>query len=106
MSDRGMKKWAPYASLIEQKGTVVSMKENRRKMAKPLLSQDQANEINDALLNIKNTLAKITYYRSGHALHLQGVVTAIQFDQKYLIINEQTIAFKEIIKINLNLPIK
>ena len=62
MSDRGMKKWAPYASLIEQKSTIAKMKNHRVQVKKPQLSQDMAHEINDCLLRAKDQHVVIDYF--------------------------------------------
>ena len=99
MSGRGMKKWAPYASLIEQKGTVMQMKKNRQAIPKPILSQEQANELNEALLNIKQGPITLSYYRAGQTITITGGTTRINYDEKYLILNEHTIKFHEIVKL-------
>ena len=39
MSDRGMKKWAPYSSLNEQATCLEEMKYQRNKIAKPILTE-------------------------------------------------------------------
>lgn len=97
MSDRGMKKWAPYASLIEQKGTISKMKNHREKFKKPQLSQDMANEINDCLLRAKNQNVVIDYFFQGSKHKVSGLVTKINYEQKWLTINEMTITFSMIL---------
>jgi hypothetical protein len=99
MSDRGMKKWAPYASLIEQKGTISNMKTHREKVKKPQLSQDMANEINACLLRAKDQEVIIIYFFEGSKHKLSGVVTKINYDQKWLRINECKLSFANILSI-------
>jgi hypothetical protein len=99
MSDRGMKKWAPYASLIEQKSTISKMKNHRKQVKKPQLSQDMANEINACLLRAKDQHAIIHYFFEGSKHELAGVVTKINYDQKWLRINEFTLSFGFILSI-------
>ncbi len=65
MSDRGMKKWAPYASLIEQKGTLGAMMHNRQKVARPHLSSDQAVFIERRLVDYGGETLTITYFDDG-----------------------------------------
>jgi hypothetical protein len=81
MSDRGMKKWAPYASLIEQKGTISTMKNKRGQFKKPLLSQDMANDINAVLLIAKNKDVIVDYFFEGNKYQVSGIVTKMNFDR-------------------------
>jgi hypothetical protein len=101
MSDRGMKKWAPYASLIEQKGTISTMKNRREQFKKPLLSQEMANEINACLLIAKARDVIIEYFFEGNKYHLSGIVTKMNYDQKCLTIDDMTISFKSILSIKI-----
>jgi hypothetical protein len=107
MKDRGMKKWAPYASLIEQKGTLVSMKHARKKIAKPLLSQEQAQEINQALLLCKQGMhIRLQIYNHDVITTIEGTLQRINVDQKEITIDDQIIAFKQLIDIKIKSPIK
>jgi hypothetical protein len=101
MSDRGMKKWAPYASLIEQKGTISRMKKHREHAKKPQLSQDMANEINACLLQAKDQNVVIDYFFEGSKQRLSGLVTKINYDQKCLIINDFKLSFDFILSIHI-----
>jgi hypothetical protein len=101
MSDRGMKKWAPYASLIEQKGTIAKMKNHRVQVKKPQLSQDMANEINDGLLRAKEQNVIIDYFFEGNKHQLSGFITKMNYDQKWLIIDKLTLPFDLILSIRI-----
>ena len=101
MSDRGMKKWAPYASLIEQKGTIAKMKNHRVQVKKPQLSQDMANEINACLLRAKNQNVVIDYFFEGSKHEVSGLVTKINYEQKWLIVNQLTISFSLILSMSI-----
>ena len=46
MSDRGMKKWAPYKSLIEQEVFINKMRVNKSKIEKPILCDEEMDKIN------------------------------------------------------------
>jgi type IV secretory pathway VirB9-like protein len=97
MKDRGMKKWAPYASLIEQKETVHQMKSKREKIAKPLLSQEQAEEINQQLLSLKKgDWIKLEYFFNGLVTRLEGQLRQINLDQKFLIVDNQKLHFTDL----------
>ncbi len=105
MSDRGMKKWAAYASLIEQKGTIVRMKQSKARIEKPHISQDQATIINANLLNAKHQLASIIYFEDGKKISEKGLIKQINFDEKWLKINGKTIYFSSLLDIQIQSPI-
>ena len=105
MSERGMKKWAPYASLIEQKSTIVRMKESKTRIEKPLLSEDQAGLINAKLLVAKEQWIAIGYFEDGKRIREIGRVKKINFDEKWLKINEKTIYFSSILDLEIQIPI-
>jgi len=97
MSDRGMKKWAAYASLIEQKGTIVRMKQSKARIEKPHVSQDQAAIINANLLNAKGQIGLLVYFEDGKKITEKGIIKHINFDEKWLKINEKTINFSSLL---------
>ena len=51
MSERGMKKWAPYKSLNEQEHYLNKLHKDNEKVEKPKISSDAAEEINEILVN-------------------------------------------------------
>ena len=53
MSDRGMKKWAPFSSLIEQSTCLEKMRFEKNKIEKPKISNERAEKINAILSNYK-----------------------------------------------------
>ena len=62
MSDRGMKKWAPFSSLIEQSSVLNEMFYEKNKKAKPQISSERASKINQILSNYGGEKIKIKYY--------------------------------------------
>ncbi len=101
MSDRGMKKWAPYASLIEQKGTISRMKNHREKVKKPQISQDMANEINACLLRANGQNVVISYFLEGNKHEISGIVSKMNYDQKWLMISEFKLSFALILSMRI-----
>jgi hypothetical protein len=101
MSDRGMKKWAPYASLIEQKGTINMMKKERSKIKKPLLSQEQASLINDILLKSNGKSLIIRFYEQGFIYEDRFFVKKIDLDHKKLICDRHTIDFNQLLNLEI-----
>ena len=47
MSERGMKKWAPYKSLIEQEKYLKKAHQDNEVIARPVISSDEAEEKNE-----------------------------------------------------------
>jgi hypothetical protein len=101
MSDRGMKKWAPYASLIEQKGTIRRMKHTRNQSSKPLLSSDRAQELNEMILMSIGKTIVVQWYEDGHINECTTVVTKLDLDQKIMKTTHRTIVLSSITNIRL-----
>ncbi|WP_103252608.1 YolD-like family protein [Staphylococcus aureus] len=73
---RGMKKWLPMATIPEQYERLEQYIQGQNKIEKPLLSEDQIENINDTLASkmIDNTLAKIQYFSNGYIKSVQGII--------------------------------
>ncbi|HCY7291278.1 TPA: YolD-like family protein [Staphylococcus aureus] len=73
---RGMKKWLPMATIPEQYERLEQYIQGQNKIEKPLLSEDQIENINDTLASkmIDNTLAKIQYFANGYIKSVQGII--------------------------------
>ena len=100
MSDRGMKKWAPYKSLIEHEPYLEAKKKEKEKITKPLISNEEAEVINEALINYHGQEVIITYFRSGSLRELEATIKKIDPpERKVVLANRITIYFKELIKI-------
>lgn len=99
MSDRGMKKWAPYKTLQEQWNTLDEMKKSENKnVDKPKISNEEAEEINDILVNYHGQEVTIRYYRKGQILEEKSTIKTIDaFEKKLILINRKIIYLKEVI---------
>ncbi len=97
MSDRGMKKWAPYASLIEQKGTLGAMMHNRRKVARPHISSDQAAFIERCLVDYHGETLTITYFDDGFIRSCRDIILTIDQLNRCIICANATIAYKDLL---------
>ena len=99
MSDRGMKKWAPYKSLNEQWSTLDQIKKEEIK-EKPKISNEKAEEINDILVNYEGQELTIRYFRKGQALEEKSAIKKIDtFNKKLFLENGVSIYLKEIFDI-------
>ena len=85
-----MKKWAPYASLIEQKGTLAAMRYEHSKIKRPHLSSDQAEIIERKLRQYNKETIRLKYFDDGFIKVSDCVISKID-DLKHLIIIDDTI---------------
>ena len=100
MSDRGIKKWAPYKSLKEQWSTLDAVHEEEQKVEKPTISNEEAEEINDLLVNYHGQQVIIKYFRNGQILKEECVLKRIDvFEKKLYLMNRKVIKMTELISI-------
>lgn len=96
---RGMIKWAPFQSLKEQSIYLHEMEKNRKKVPKPILSEDQMSEINDSLTYYNNEVVVVVYYKNGFIKQIKGRIKKIDPTFKYLLIEEIKISFDNLLDI-------
>lgn len=101
MSERGMKKWAPYASLIEQKGIMAQMLHNRRKVPRPHLSIDQAEIIDRRLTILDGQPLKITYFDDGFIKTIETIITKVDPLNRVIACGDLTIAYRDLLALEL-----
>ena len=100
MSERGMKKWAPYKSLPEQEKYLKKLKENQEKPVRPVMSSDEMEEINEILVNYAGEELLITYWRNEKINRVSTIIKKIDVDNKKIVLpDRKTIYFSELIKI-------
>lgn len=98
MSDRGMKKWAPYKSLPEKDLQDAKMKKKRNIIEKPLISNEEAEDINYLLLNHNNNELKFTVFKSGKLIEVIGIIKNIdEINRKVILVNNEKILLKDIV---------
>ena len=103
MSGRGMKKWAPYKSLKEQWSTLDNVHVDNQKIEKPTISNEEAEEINDLLVNYHGQEVTISFYRNGNIIDEVGFIKKIDtFEKKIYMTNRKVIYLKELISIKEN----
>ena len=100
MSDRGMKKWAPYKSLNEQWSTLDNLYKNEDKVEKPQISNEVAEEINDILVNYHGQELEFYYYKNGYILKEKSTIKKIDaFNRKIILNNQKIILLKDLVGI-------
>lgn len=100
MSDRGMKKWAPFSSLIEQATCLEAMKYERNKIPKPVLTDDQIEKINYVLTSYKRgQTVKIRFYNDGYLYEIETQIKRIDLENQRLILEHGKLDYNQIIDI-------
>ncbi len=100
MSERGMKKWAPYKSLIEQEKYLKKASQKNEKQERPQISSDEAENINEILVNYHGEELEITYWRNDKINTISSILVKIDPENKKIVLPERrTIYFKELISI-------
>ena len=88
-----MKKWAPYKSLTEQEKYLNKLHEDNEKVEKPRISSDEAEEINEILVNYHGEELLITYYRNGKINNVSSILKKIDAENKKIILPERKIIY-------------
>lgn len=97
--DRGMMKWAPYQSLIEQSMYLAEMRRERQKVPKPLISSDRAEEINEILCTYEGEEIIVKIWENGFLSDLEGVISKIDPYNRRIEVDERRIPFSSIINL-------
>ena len=100
MSERGMKKWAPYKSLVEQEKYLKKAQDDNQKVSRPTISSDEAEIINEILVNYQGEELIITYWRNDKINTMSSILKKIDIDNKKIVLPERkTIYFSELINL-------
>ena len=95
MSERGMKKWAPYKSLIEQEKYLKKSHDKNNKQVRPQISSDEAEEINEILVNYHGEELQISFWRNEQINTISTILVKIDpVNKKIVLPNRKTIYFK------------
>ena len=100
MSERGMKKWAPYKSLNEQENYLNKLHQNQNKVERPRISSDEADNINEILVNYHGEELLIEYWRNEKINTVSSTLSKIDpVNKKIVLPLRKTIYFSELIRI-------
>jgi hypothetical protein len=98
MSDRGMKKWAPYKTLNEQWSTLEELHKNEERVERPTISNEVAEEINDKLVNYNGEELEFYYYKNGRILKEKSTIKKIDaMERKIYLTNGVKILLKDLV---------
>ena len=99
MSDRGMKKYMPFASLVEQQVYLKKMIYEKGKKPKPQISTEQAEKIDRLLKQKVDQVMVFKFYLDGYIYTYKGVIQFLDVKNKQIIIDDYLIPLKNIIDI-------
>lgn len=102
MHDRGMIKWAPFASVINGPILLKELKEEKSKIKKPVLSEEQIEDMETTIIETYTSkdLVEIIFYQEEHFHKITGFITKIEATSKKIIINNtKSLFFSNIIRI-------
>lgn len=98
-SDRGMKKWAPFSSLIEQATCLEKMRYEKNKIEKPKIATEVAHKINYILNNITDSIVEIKFYYNGYIYNIDARILRVNKTLKLIVTDKGNIPFSEILDI-------
>jgi len=100
MTNRGMKKFAPFASLIEQSTCLEAMRYEKNKVPKPELSEDQQEKINNILTNYDGNELEFKYFCDGYIYSVVDKIVRIDTYKRAIILTKGTLEFSRLVDIN------
>lgn len=101
-SNRGMKKWMPFAALPEHQTYMKDMMKEMEKVDRPELSEYQKSEINESLKLLKTgDSASVTHYKNGHILKEKVEFEKLDLYSKVVICKSVTISFENLLSIEI-----
>lgn len=103
MHDRGMIKWQPFSSVVDTNILINSILIEKKKIAKPVLSNDQLHILNELLVEsfYNQNKIKIIYFKNNLSYKVEGIITSIDVNNKIIRIdNKIKLHISQILQIN------
>ncbi len=99
-SNRGMKKWMPFAALPEQQTYMKQMINDMEKVEKPELSEYQKEEINNALIDLcQGNQIIVSYYDNGYIRKEKDEFCKLDLYAKMICLKSRNINFENLLNI-------
>ena len=94
-----MVKWKPFNTLLKYKD-ILDIERNRSLINKPVIMEDRIIKINNILKDAnENTLVKVKYFNKGMLFYITGNIKSVNVIEKYILINNTRIYYKNLIDI-------
>ena len=88
MSDRGMKKWNAYKSLVDHTEMIAEMNSRSEKVSKPELSPDEEEKINNRLVHYNGQPVELSYFKDDRIYKINTTIRRIDIYEKKLILED------------------
>ncbi len=96
---RKMIKWKPFNTLLKYKD-ILDIERNRSLIDKPVIMEDRIIKIDNILKDVnENTLVKVKYFNKGMLFYITGNIKKVNKIEKYILINNTRIYYKNLIDI-------
>ena len=92
---RKMVKWKPFNTLLKYKD-ILDIERNRNLIDKPVIMEDRITKIDNIL---KDALVKVKYFNKGILFYITGNIKKVNEIEKYILINNTRIYYKNLIDI-------
>ncbi|WP_154990913.1 YolD-like family protein [Priestia megaterium] len=95
-NDRGMRKWRPFASIPEQHIGLSKVLEGLNKVEKPILAEDEQEQINEIIMRSCGTKVKVllTYFKRGELITETCIIDSINAHTKTLFYIDEVFEMK------------
>lgn len=102
--DRGIIKWLPFDALSGYKEAIFNLKLKRSKISRPILSDDQINQLNYELTKAINLKKNVTvyYFLSGQIYYQTGFIVDVDRIKKRIKLDKHWLNANNILKIEIN----
>lgn len=100
MSNRELVKWQPFSAVVTGNVMINDVLNRKNKVAMPVLSEDQKNELQEKMLSSYNNqdTINVKYYKGGKIFEVKGIISNIDNIAHKLVINGQiSVFFSQII---------
>lgn len=103
-NDRGVIKWTPFNSIVNQRQMIDNLINEKNKTNKPKLSQEQIEKNEQLLIEAfyEQIKIKIDYFKEGFILSTYSEISNIDYTFKKIYLkNHKSLLFNQIIKISM-----
>ena len=103
--DRGIIKWAPFDSVISSKKVIRDIENSKHKIVKPILSEDELNNIESIILDSYHNKdeIEIKYFYNGKYYKIKNIISKIDNIKKIIVLdNNKKIYFNQIVSVKNN----
>lgn len=103
--DRGIIKWSAFDALVGYHSMLEEMKYRLGKKEKPILSEDEQEELNRSLQEAVrlNSEIELKYYRDGYLRFTYGTIEKINYQSRVIVLStKEKFNAEDIIEIQLS----